>query len=237
VAHLAESLDRQVVAEHVETPEVLEWLRTTGIECGQGFLFDPALPAGELLSRHPGRGRAFGEPPPRPHLLLLEPYLLLPMFLKGADILHAQLLEVLVHATREPSVLRDTQRFFASLRDLMARGYLEKAVPEARDAAFAYVDGLLAGVDRHLDADELGPGVAPLAPAGGADACPAARALVATGAGVSHAGLHGDAESLAFFLSRAEYAAADPPRRPATGVQISPNLSLPGPGQGTSVEG
>ena len=294
VAHLAKSLDLRVIAEHVETPEVLERLRTTGIECGQGFLFDPALPAGELLARHSGRGRAFGEPPPRPHLLLLEPYLHrafeafyekllsdphfaryfrdeaqvrglverqrqtflesldddpaalrarygglgrrhaemglpLSFFLKGADILHEQLLEVLVHATREPSVLRDTQRFFASLRDLMARGYLEKAVPEARaelaglrsgaagaalgpegrEAAFACVDGLLAGVERHLEADELGPGVAPLASAG-ADACPAARSLVAAGAGVSHAGLHGDAESLAFFLSRAEHAAAFP---------------------------
>ena len=40
VAHLAKSLDLRVIAEHVETPEVLERLRTTGIECGQGFLFD-----------------------------------------------------------------------------------------------------------------------------------------------------------------------------------------------------
>ena len=235
VAHLAKSLDLRVIAEHVETPEVLERLRTTGIECGQGFLFDPALPASELLARHSGEGRAFVEPPPRPHLLLLQPYLHrafeafyekllsdphfaryfrdeaqvrglverqkqtflesldddpaalraryaglgrrhaemgLPLatFLKGADILHEQLLEVLVHASREASVLRDTQQFFASLRDLMARGYLEKALPEARaelvelrsgekgaalgpegrEAAFACVEGLIAGIAARL---------------------------------------------------------------------------------------
>ena len=195
VAHLAKSLDLRVIAEHVETPEVLERLRTTGIECGQGFLFDPALPASELLARYSGEGRALVEPPSRPHLLLLQPYLHrafeafyekllsdphfaryfrdeaqvrglverqkrtflesldddpaalraryaglgrrhadmgLPLatFLKGADILHEQLLEVLVHASRETSVLRDTQRFFALLRDLMARGYLERPSPK-----------------------------------------------------------------------------------------------------------
>ena len=289
VANLAKSLDLRVIAEHVETPEVLERLRTTGIECGQGFLFDPALPAGELLARHSGGGRAFVEPPPRPHLLLLEPYLHhafeafyekllsdphfaryfrdeaqvrglverqrqtflesldddpealraryaglgrrhaemglpLPTFLKGADILHEQLLEVLVHATREPSVLRDTQRFFASLRDLMARGYLEKAVPaaraelaglrsgaagaalglEGREAAFACLDGLLSGIERHLETG------ATASPAGAA-ACQAARWIDAeAGAGPAHSALHGDAESLAFFLSRAEYAAVFP---------------------------
>ena len=289
VANLAKSLDLRVIAEHVETPEVLERLRTTGIECGQGFLFDPALPAGELLARHSGGGRAFVEPPPRPHLLLLEPYLHhafeafyekllsdphfaryfrdeaqvrglverqrqtflesldddpealraryaglgrrhaemglpLPTFLKGADILHEQLLEVLVHATREPSVLRDTQRFFASLRDLMARGYLEKAVPaaraelaglrsgaagaalglEGREAAFACLDGLLSGIERHLETG------ATASPAGAA-ACEAARWIDAeAGAGPAHSALHGDAESLAFFLSRAEYAAVFP---------------------------
>ncbi|MFN8093303.1 MAG: EAL domain-containing protein [Vicinamibacteria bacterium] len=73
VAQLARSLDLRVVAEHVETPEVLERLRTTGIECGQGFLFDPPLPA-EDLARRPG-SRPLAEPLPRPHLLLLEPYL------------------------------------------------------------------------------------------------------------------------------------------------------------------
>jgi EAL domain-containing protein (putative c-di-GMP-specific phosphodiesterase class I) len=74
VAQLARSLDLRVVAEHVETPEVLERLRTTGIECGQGYLFAPPLPAEELLARHRGPGR-LAEPQTRPHLALLEPYL------------------------------------------------------------------------------------------------------------------------------------------------------------------
>jgi EAL domain-containing protein (putative c-di-GMP-specific phosphodiesterase class I) len=294
VAHLAKSLDLRVIAEHVETAEVLERLRTTGIECAQGFLFDPALPVDELLLRYAGEGRVLADPPPRPHLLLLQPYLHrafeafyerllsdphfaryfrdeaqvlglverqkqtfleslgddnaalrlrytglgrrhaeigLPLatFLKGADILHEELLEVLVHATREASVFRDTQRFFVSLRGFMARGYLEKALPEARaelarlrqgaagaslgprarEAVFACVDGLLAGIEGHLQAPETPPG-RPLALVG-AGACPATPWLEAGGAGKrSHEGLHGDAESLAYFLSQAEYAAVAP---------------------------
>jgi hypothetical protein len=106
----------------------------------------------------------------------------------------------------------------------MARGYLEKAVPEARaeladlrsgaagaalgkvgrEAALACLDGLLSGIERHL---EIGATASPA----GAAACQAARWLDAgTGAGRAHSALHGDAESLAFFLSRAEYAAVFP---------------------------
>ena len=53
-------------------------------------------------------------------------------FLKGADILHEQLLEVLAQTTREPVVPLQTGRFFAALRHHMARGYLELRLPEAR---------------------------------------------------------------------------------------------------------
>jgi len=54
-------------------------------------------------------------------------------FLKGADILHEQLLEVLAQTTREPVVPPlQTGRFFAALRHHMARGYLELRLPEAR---------------------------------------------------------------------------------------------------------
>jgi hypothetical protein len=293
VAHLAKSLDLRTIAEHVESAEVLERLRTTGIESGQGFLFDPALSVEDLVLRHAGEGTVFVEPPARPHLRLLEPYLhrafegfyerllsdphfaryfrdqdqvralvekqrqtflesldddapalreryaglgrlhaglSLPLatFLKGADILHEQLLEVLVHATREPSVLRDTQRFFAQLRDLMALGYAERALPEARrdvarlrsgragealgpaprDAAFACVEELLAGIEGRLAGRGDAALTSPRVPA--APECPASSRLAGTPAAEQHERLHSDAESVAFFLSRSEYAAAFP---------------------------
>jgi EAL domain-containing protein (putative c-di-GMP-specific phosphodiesterase class I) len=232
VAQMARSLDLRVIAEHVETPEILARLRSTGIECGQGFLFDPPLPSEALVARYAGRTRFAPEVAPRRHLHLLEPYLSrafaafydtllsdphfrryfqdeaqirslierqrqtfleslddepealgrryarlgrlhhemgLPLaaFLKGAALLHQELLGVLVHATREVEVFRDTERFFASLRDFMARGYLECETvrhrgelsdlrswaeglglePAMTDAAFACAGGVLTSVE------------------------------------------------------------------------------------------
>ncbi len=176
---------------------------------------DPAA----LRARYAGLGRRHA-----------EMGLPLATFLKGADILHEQLLEVLVHASREASVLRDTQQFFASLRDLMARGYLEKALPEARaelvemrsgkkgsalgpegrEAAFACVEGLIAGIAARLAVVDPAGGPPQAPPASSvAQACPATRWLQGT-AGERHLRLHADVESLDFFLSRAEYAAVFP---------------------------
>ena len=197
VAQMARSLELRVIAEHVEGPEILDRLRTTGIECGQGFVFDPPLPVEALVSRYAGQVRFVPETSPRKHLHLLEPYLErafaafydallsdphfaryfrdqeqigslidrqrqtfleslhdepealkrryvrlgrlhaelgLPLatFLKGADILHDELLGVLVNASSEIEVFRDTAAFFASLRDCMARGYLEFDLPGRR---------------------------------------------------------------------------------------------------------
>jgi EAL domain-containing protein (putative c-di-GMP-specific phosphodiesterase class I) len=190
VAQMARSLELRVIAEHVETQEVLARLRSTGIEYGQGFLFDPPLPSEALVARYAGQTRFAPEATPRRHLHLLEPYLSrafsafydtllsdphfrryfrdedqvrtlierqrqtfmeslhdepealgrryarlgrlhhdmelpLAVFLRGADLLHQELLGVLTHATRDVEVFRETERFFASLRDYMARGYLE----------------------------------------------------------------------------------------------------------------
>jgi EAL domain-containing protein (putative c-di-GMP-specific phosphodiesterase class I)/GGDEF domain-containing protein len=292
IAHLAKSLDLRVIAEHVETRQILERLRTTGIECGQGFFFDPPLPAEELLARHAGRGFAYVSPASRPKLRVLEPYLNhafeafyekmlsdphfsrffedesqirrlvdaqrktfveslddddaalaarytrlgrrhaemgipLATFLKGADILHDQLLDVLVHATTEIHVLRDTGRFFAGLRELLARGYVEWLLPEARsefeklrrwakgalrvpvevhDALFALVGDVLDGAEAPLGA------VAATRPRprDAREHSSATAWMEDAGLGPAYHGLLTDAESLDYFVGRHEFAAAYP---------------------------
>jgi len=47
IAHLAQALSMDVVAEGVETPQQVEFLRAIGCEYGQGYLFAKPLPAKE----------------------------------------------------------------------------------------------------------------------------------------------------------------------------------------------
>jgi EAL domain-containing protein (putative c-di-GMP-specific phosphodiesterase class I)/GGDEF domain-containing protein len=293
IAHLAKSLDLRVIAEHVETAQILERLRTTGIESGQGFFFDPPLPPEELLARHAGSGFSYVPSVSRPHLRILEPYLdrafeafydrmlsdahfsrffqneeqirrlvdaqkrtfvesldeddtalgvryallgrrhaemgiPLATFLKGADILHDQLLEVLVHATRETHVLRDTGRFFSGLREQMARGYVEWFLPEARgeietlrrwarhalripggvrDALFTFVAGVLdaAAAPLAATAEAKRPD-----PAGTKQHAATQAWLQDAGLEPGYRALLTDAESLEYFIGRHEHAAAYP---------------------------
>ena len=51
VIALGRSLDLEVIAEGVQTKEQAEWLLDAGCELGQGYLFDPALRAGDLAER------------------------------------------------------------------------------------------------------------------------------------------------------------------------------------------
>ena len=46
---LADSLDLKVVAEGIETPDQLAWLRRLGVEIGQGFLFGRPAPASDAV--------------------------------------------------------------------------------------------------------------------------------------------------------------------------------------------
>ena len=219
VAQMARSLDLRVIAEHVEGPEILARLRTTGIQCGQGFLFDPPLPVEALVARYSGQVRFAPEPAPRKHLHLLEPYLErafaafydtllsdphfaryfrdeeqirslierqrqtfmdslhdepealrrryvrlgrlhaemgLPLatFLKGADLLHEELLGVLVNASSEIEIFRDTAGFFVVPAGLDGAG-----VPRVRSARASEGAGIPALVGR-------GPGSRP-GPRGG----------------------------------------------------------------------
>ena len=58
IISLGKKLDLTVLAEGIETPEQLERLRNLGCDLGQGFLFSPAVPAGEvaaLLALDPGK--------------------------------------------------------------------------------------------------------------------------------------------------------------------------------------
>jgi EAL domain-containing protein (putative c-di-GMP-specific phosphodiesterase class I) len=45
---LAHSLNMVVVAEGIETSDTMRSLELLGCDVGQGFLFSPALPSGEL---------------------------------------------------------------------------------------------------------------------------------------------------------------------------------------------
>jgi EAL domain-containing protein (putative c-di-GMP-specific phosphodiesterase class I)/GGDEF domain-containing protein len=55
IANLARSLDLTVVAEHVESEEILDRLRTIGIELGQGRLFDMPLSLPGLVEEYRDR--------------------------------------------------------------------------------------------------------------------------------------------------------------------------------------
>jgi EAL domain-containing protein (putative c-di-GMP-specific phosphodiesterase class I) len=48
IVSLGQRLDMTVLAEGIETPGQLERLRNLGCEVGQGYLFSPAVPAGEV---------------------------------------------------------------------------------------------------------------------------------------------------------------------------------------------
>ena len=77
IANLARSLDLKVVAEHVESEEVLDRLRTIGVELGQGRLFDMPLPLPGLVDgyRDGGTPAASTEALQRPPLDRIRPYL------------------------------------------------------------------------------------------------------------------------------------------------------------------
>jgi diguanylate cyclase (GGDEF)-like protein/PAS domain S-box-containing protein len=50
VINIGHSLDLVTLAEGIETKEQLEFLRALGCQQGQGFLFSPAIPAGEIAA-------------------------------------------------------------------------------------------------------------------------------------------------------------------------------------------
>ncbi|WP_462321183.1 sensor domain-containing protein [Halochromatium sp.] len=58
VIALGSSLDLEVLAEGVETQEQANWLLDAGCELGQGYLFDKALSAGDLVERWLGGAAA-----------------------------------------------------------------------------------------------------------------------------------------------------------------------------------
>lgn len=65
ILQLSHSLGRRVVAEGVETAEVVETLRQMGCDFAQGFYFTRAIPGPEFtgwVREHPGTGRAGGQP-------------------------------------------------------------------------------------------------------------------------------------------------------------------------------
>lgn len=59
---LGHALRLQIIAEGIERPDQLHQLRALGCELGQGYLFSPPVPAGEV----PELMRRWGQPPRRP---------------------------------------------------------------------------------------------------------------------------------------------------------------------------
>ncbi len=56
IVSLGHKLEMTVFAEEIETREQLEYIRHLGREVGQGYLFSPAIPAGQvsaMLDREP----------------------------------------------------------------------------------------------------------------------------------------------------------------------------------------
>lgn len=52
ILSLAKHLNMRVVAEGVENPAQLDWLRQAGVDIGQGYLFDKALPPHRFMARY-----------------------------------------------------------------------------------------------------------------------------------------------------------------------------------------
>jgi diguanylate cyclase (GGDEF)-like protein/PAS domain S-box-containing protein len=73
IVSLGQKLDMTVLAEGIETQGQLEHLRRLGCELGQGYLFSPAVPAGEVAAMLGRRSRSWGQrlaplTPADPHL-------------------------------------------------------------------------------------------------------------------------------------------------------------------------
>jgi EAL domain-containing protein (putative c-di-GMP-specific phosphodiesterase class I) len=68
VVSLGRKLDMTVLAEGIETQGQLKHLRALGCEVGQGYLFSPAVPAGEVAALLGWKSRRWGR-----RLALLTP--------------------------------------------------------------------------------------------------------------------------------------------------------------------
>jgi EAL domain-containing protein (putative c-di-GMP-specific phosphodiesterase class I) len=68
IVSLGQKLDMTVLAEGIETEGQLKHLRALGCEVGQGYLFSPAVPAGEVAAMLARKSRRFGR-----RLALLTP--------------------------------------------------------------------------------------------------------------------------------------------------------------------
>ena len=58
IIQLARSLKLEIIAEGVETEAQRQWLADAGVECGQGYLFDKAVPGDIFESRYFKRANA-----------------------------------------------------------------------------------------------------------------------------------------------------------------------------------
>ncbi len=292
IANLAKSLDLKVVAEHVESEEVLHRLRTIGVDLGQGRLFDMPLPLHGLVEGYQGGGTPLSELPVlgRPPLDGITPYLertftafydrLLsndhfraffrddeqisnlvdrqrasfteslhedddalrgryvnlgrahhrmgvpfPTFMKGAEILNEELLNVLAHTADDGQLVLRCTIFFKRLQNLLARGYLDgmlgeeetdlqtaidrigKTLTAARAPSIDWVGDLVEAVrtDRFEDVPRPVTAVVDAAEWLEERVSPLLPRDSSRQVLEAYRALHADGDSLAFFLGEQEY--------------------------------
>ncbi len=165
-------------------------------------------------------------------------------FMRGADLLHDELLQVLANVTVDGMLLTDTMQLFARLKDLMAKGYLQRTL-EADRADLDGVHEALSnrGLAPAVTKRALVPCIQPVFTALASDdpkhlvvdpeLCPLTPILEA-GSNHQHANdLHRSAhlsqQSLAYFLTRHEYAALLPVYQQIRALHLTLCHQLPEP--------
>jgi EAL domain-containing protein (putative c-di-GMP-specific phosphodiesterase class I) len=167
-------------------------------------------------------------------------------FMRGAEILHDELLQVLAHVTPDSPLIADTIRFFSRLKDLMAKGYLQRMLAADRADLEPVHEGLHdRGWTRAAAAELIGPCMEtvfdaiecdePTRLVGDPTACPLAAVLDGDGnrnhqhAQGLHRSAHVSQQSLAYFLKRHEYAALVPVYQQIRAIHLTLCHQLPDP--------
>ena len=169
-----------------------------------------------------------------------------PTFMRGADLLHDELIKVLANVTVDGSLICETIQFFSQLKDLMAKGFLQRVLAEDRADLIPVHQALSArGWSRHTTASVIAPCMETVLQAIEEDnssllviepdACPLTTFLEhaenTPHVCQLHQTAHTNQESLAYFLERQEYASLLPVYQQIRGIHLAICHQLPEPHQ------